>query len=85
MNAMGRLVSHSYGYGLMDTTAMVRTAKKWKLMPEQEKCDVDSPYYYRVIPAMGYVTIKLDVKNCKNIKYLEHVIIIIICKTRYKC
>jgi len=28
-------VSHSYGYGLMDTTAMVTEAKKWTLVPTQ--------------------------------------------------
>jgi hypothetical protein len=34
-NGLGRKVSHSYGYGLMDTTAMVRLAKNWTLMPPQ--------------------------------------------------
>ena len=34
-NGMGRKVSHSYGYGLMDTTAMVTEAKKWTLVPTQ--------------------------------------------------
>ncbi len=34
-NGMGRKVSHSYGYGLMDATAMVRLAKNWTLVPRQ--------------------------------------------------
>jgi furin len=34
-NGMGRKVSHSYGYGLMDTTAMVQLAKNWTLVPRQ--------------------------------------------------
>jgi hypothetical protein len=34
-NGLGRKVSHSYGYGLMDTTAMVRLAKNWTLVPPQ--------------------------------------------------
>ena len=34
-NGMGRKVSHSYGYGLMDTAAMVRAAKEWTLVPRQ--------------------------------------------------
>ena len=38
-NWMGRKVSHSYGYGLMDTTAMVRLAKNWTLMPPQVSQD----------------------------------------------
>jgi len=33
---MGRMVSHSYGYGLMDAGAMVRAARKWALVPRQE-------------------------------------------------
>ena len=34
-NGMGRMVSHSYGYGLMDSAAMVRSAKVWTLVPRQ--------------------------------------------------
>ena len=34
-NGMDRMVSHSYGYGLMDTAAMVRKAKEWTLVPRQ--------------------------------------------------
>ncbi|CAB4059556.1 FURIN [Lepeophtheirus salmonis] len=75
MNAMGRLVSHSYGYGLMDTSALVKVAKKWNSVPEQMKCKVESPYYYKVIPAMGYITIHLEVKSSAcQIKHLEHVL-----------
>lgn len=32
---MGRMVSHSYGYGLMDAAAMVTAAKTWKSVPKQ--------------------------------------------------
>ena len=71
-NGMGRSVSHSYGYGLMDASAMVNLARNWRLMPPQETCDVSSPYYYKIIPAMGYVTVELEV-NCPSIKHLEHV------------
>jgi hypothetical protein len=39
-NGLGRKVSHSYGYGLMDTTAMVRLAKNWTLMPPQVRRSV---------------------------------------------
>ena len=73
-NGMNRMVSHSYGYGLMDSAAMVKTAKDWTLVPRQEKCLVQSPYYYKVIPAMGYVTIELDVDDCPGVNHLEHVI-----------
>lgn len=72
-NALGRSVSHSYGYGLMDASAMVKKARNWKLMPVQNECLVTSPYYYKIIPAMGYITIELEVNDCPGIKYLEHV------------
>ena len=39
----------------------------------QEKCLIQSPYYYKVIPAMGYVTIELDVDECPGVNHLEHV------------
>lgn len=74
MNAMGRLVSHSYGYGLMDTAAMVRLAKVWKMVPTQQKCVVDSPYYYKIIPFSGYIVVELNVTNCQYIQNLEHVV-----------
>lgn len=72
-NAMGRMVSHSYGYGLMDAGAMVTLAKKWVNMPRQETCIVSSPYYEKIIPAMGYITVEIDVDQCSNIQHLEHV------------
>jgi len=36
-NGMKRKVSHSYGYGIMDTGAMVSLARNWTLVPEQKK------------------------------------------------
>lgn len=33
-------MSHSFGYGLMDATAMVRLARKWKTVPAQHICNV---------------------------------------------
>ena len=72
-NAMGRFISHSYGYGLMDAGAIVEEAKNWKIVPKQQTCVVTSPYYEKMIPAMGYITVEIDVKDCPNIRHLEHV------------
>lgn len=33
-------VSHSFGYGLMDAGAMVKLSRKWKPVPEQNKCEI---------------------------------------------
>ncbi|XP_043536424.1 furin (paired basic amino acid cleaving enzyme) a isoform X2 [Chiloscyllium plagiosum] len=37
-NGVGRKVSHSYGYGLLDAGAMVALAKNWTSLGDQRKC-----------------------------------------------
>ncbi|PSN43802.1 Furin-like protease 1 [Blattella germanica] len=44
VNGVGRNVSHSFGYGLMDAYAMVKLARSWKTVPEQHKCEVSAPH-----------------------------------------
>ena len=41
-NGVNRLVSHSFGYGMMDASAMVDLAKKWTNVPAQRKCVIES-------------------------------------------
>ncbi|KAM9497151.1 furin (paired basic amino acid cleaving enzyme) b isoform 1-T1 [Clarias gariepinus] len=40
-NGVGRLVSHSYGYGLIDASAMVALAQNWTGVGPQHKCVID--------------------------------------------
>ncbi|KAM4826414.1 furin isoform 2-T7 [Thomomys bottae] len=40
-NGVGRKVSHSYGYGLLDAGAMVALAQNWTTVPPQRKCVLD--------------------------------------------
>uniref|UniRef100_A0A452TV09 Furin n=1 Tax=Ursus maritimus TaxID=29073 RepID=A0A452TV09_URSMA len=40
-NGVGRKVSHSYGYGLLDAGAMVTLAQNWTTVPPQRKCIID--------------------------------------------
>ncbi|NXY50616.1 FURIN protein, partial [Ceuthmochares aereus] len=40
-NGVGRKVSHSYGYGLLDAGAMVSLAKNWTTVGPQRKCVID--------------------------------------------
>uniref|UniRef100_A0A8C5LYT5 furin n=1 Tax=Leptobrachium leishanense TaxID=445787 RepID=A0A8C5LYT5_9ANUR len=40
-NGVGRQVSHSYGYGLLDASAMVSLAKNWTTVGPQRKCVID--------------------------------------------
>ncbi|KAG5849099.1 hypothetical protein ANANG_G00106430 [Anguilla anguilla] len=37
-NGVGRRVSHSYGYGLLDASAMVTLARNWTNVGPQQKC-----------------------------------------------
>lgn len=71
-NAMGRNVSHAFGYGLMDAAAMIITAKQWTTMPMQYTCQVSSPPMEMAIPAKAHIELKLST-NCVNVSYLEHV------------
>lgn len=73
VNGVGRNVSHSFGYGLMDATAMVQLARTWQTVPEQHKCEVPAPHINKPIPAKSSVTLKLNVKECPGVNYLEHV------------
>lgn len=47
MNGVGRNVSHSFGYGLMDAGAMVKLAAFWTTVPEQKKCTISYPGRYK--------------------------------------
>ena len=47
------LVSHSFGYGLMDAAAMVRLARVWNTVTPQQFCEIRAPdsnkYVIRII------------------------------------
>ncbi|XP_053997118.1 furin-like protease 1, isoforms 1/1-X/2 [Hylaeus anthracinus] len=72
-NGVGRNVSHSFGYGLMDAAAMVRLARRWRTVPEQHKCEVSAPHMGRPIPPKSQLTLELHVKECSGVNFLEHV------------
>uniref|UniRef100_T1KT62 furin n=1 Tax=Tetranychus urticae TaxID=32264 RepID=T1KT62_TETUR len=71
-NGVGRKVSHSFGYGLMDAAAMVDLAKVWVSVPEQKSCEIPSNLSDKLIPSKSYVEMSLNV-NCNNVLFLEHV------------
>ncbi|XP_051155782.1 furin-like protease 1, isoforms 1/1-X/2 [Leptopilina boulardi] len=72
-NGIGRNVSHSFGYGLMDAAAMVRLARKWRTVAEQHNCEVLASQVGRSIPPKSHLTLMLDVKECRGVNFLEHV------------
>ncbi|XP_070490014.1 furin-like protease kpc-1 isoform X2 [Chironomus tepperi] len=73
VNGVGRKVSHSFGYGLMDAAAMVRLARVWETVPEQQRCEIHSPHLDKPIPPKRNVTFTLKVDHCKGVNFLEHV------------
>ncbi|XP_011157851.1 furin-like protease 1 isoform X5 [Solenopsis invicta] len=73
VNGVGRNVSHSFGYGLMDATAMVRLARRWRTVPEQHRCEVSAPHTGRTIPPKSQLVLDLHVKECSGVNFLEHV------------
>ncbi|XP_030762286.1 furin-like protease 1, isoforms 1/1-X/2 isoform X1 [Sitophilus oryzae] len=73
VNGVGRNVSHSFGYGLMDAYAMVKLAKNWITVPEQRKCEIGATDISKPIPAKGLVALELQVSECEGVEILEHV------------
>lgn len=71
-NGVGRNVSHSFGYGLMDADAMVALAKRWTTVPQQKTCMVRAQPMDKVISPKSHVELTLNV-NCENVRFLEHV------------
>ncbi|KAH8395553.1 hypothetical protein KR222_011145, partial [Zaprionus bogoriensis] len=72
-NGVGRRVSHSFGYGLMDAAEMVNVARNWKTVPEQQRCEINAPHVDKVIPPRTHITLQLSISHCSSVNYLEHV------------
>ncbi|XP_063383230.1 furin-like protease 1 isoform X2 [Cydia fagiglandana] len=73
VNGVGRNVSHSFGYGLLDAAGMVRMARSWKTVPPQRTCELVAQKPQRAVPPRSSVTLQLDVNACPGVNYLEHV------------
>ncbi|OWR47458.1 furin convetase precursor [Danaus plexippus plexippus] len=73
VNGVGRNVSHSFGYGLLDAAGMVRLARTWKTVPTQRRCELAAPRPQRAVPPRSSITLHLNVGACPGVNYLEHV------------
>ena len=79
VNGVGRLVSHSFGYGLMDAEAMTRLARNWSTVPAQRVCQVRAPLVRPVyLTEHSQRKISLITDGCYSrsrnyVRYLEHV------------
>lgn len=78
-NAVGRNISHKFGYGLMDAEAMVDLAEKWHPVPPQIICESAVREEKLLIPASftDQLEVTLNWTGCSgtssDIRYLEHV------------
>lgn len=73
VNGVGRLVSHSFGYGLMDATAMVRLARQWKTVGPQRIYETDKILENVAVPVNGVRIVRLFLMQSNDVNYLEHV------------
>ncbi|KAK3097979.1 hypothetical protein FSP39_015028 [Pinctada imbricata] len=77
-NGVGRMVSHSFGFGLMDAGAMVRLARNWTTVPKQHVCEIRSEHRNRAIGMNDDTKVFLYTDGCEgtgsHVKYLEHVV-----------
>jgi len=72
-NGVGKNVSHVFGFGLMDAGAMVRLAKAWKTVPDQEVFIGHYEQDVMDIPARGDLSLDAVIDTRGQIAFLEHV------------
>lgn len=77
-NAVGRKVSHHFGFGLMDVGAMVALAENWTTVPEQHRCEITSKQASRgMVVVDGRIEVPLESNGCldtpSEVRFIEHV------------
>lgn len=77
MNGVGRKVSHHFGYGLLDVSAMVDLAQNWTSVPPQRECQIVYNNIGRGRPINGRLELVIPSDGCRGtvnrITTLEHV------------
>lgn len=77
-NGVGRKVSHHFGYGLLDASAIVDLARNWTNVPPQRRCEIQyqSPDG-RALQVNGKLELTISSDGCRGtlnrVTYLEHV------------
>ncbi|KAB0382389.1 hypothetical protein FD755_004306 [Muntiacus reevesi] len=76
-NWVGLEFDHLFGYGVLDTGAMVKMAKDWKTVPERFHCVGSSVQDLEKILTTGKLVLTLTTDTCEGkenfVHYLEHV------------
>ena len=71
VNALGRNYSHSFGYGVMDASAMVKMAQTWTLVPQKYSANVQAQISSTNIPPRTSRTAKMEVTEHGQVKPLS--------------
>ncbi|ESO09142.1 hypothetical protein HELRODRAFT_74170, partial [Helobdella robusta] len=81
-NGAGKLVSHMYGFGLMDGLAMTQLAEQWRTVPKRHTCV--GPYHRvdKYVPFQKGINFNITTNGCEDvtddvINYLEHVQVVV--------
>lgn len=78
INGAGYHVSHSFGFGLMDASAMVDLARDWQRVPDQHICSSEGIQEPLEIPSSGVLQVTIHSDGCQGesnaIQNLEHVV-----------
>ncbi|KAG8430701.1 hypothetical protein GDO86_020116, partial [Hymenochirus boettgeri] len=79
-NGVGLMVNSRFGFGLINSKALVDLADpaKWKTVPEKKECIVqDNGFSPRFLSSHSEIIIEIPTKACEgqdnDIKYLEHI------------
>lgn len=70
VNGVGRNVSHSFGYGLLDAAGMVRLARSWRTVPPQRRCELAAPRPQRPVPPKSSVVLQVKTETMFSLALL---------------
>ena len=73
MNSLGRNYSHSFGYGVMDASGMVKMAQLWRNVGPQVQSAVKASIGQVSVPGSSSRTAKMEVTDHGDVNFLEHV------------
>ena len=73
-NGAGYNVSHAFGFGLMDAGEMVKLARTWETVGQQESCQADWAGSEVILAGRDTTELSLEVEQCgEEVAVLEHV------------
>lgn len=98
-NGVGRRYNEKFGFGVLNALKLVEKALKWKTVGKQHVCHFPVRIKNRDIPSEGVLKIKIKTDGCQSclqkdkdangtcknsVKRLEHVVVTVTLKYRYR-